>query len=292
MAHGGPGIPDLAANTRAFAPLTELGADVFLYAQLGTDTSTRLSDPRGYGRDRDVADLEALRARLRLDRMVLLGHSYGATVAAAYLTEHADHVQRLILVSPGALDPADTSGNRATARLDQPRRLRLYGEVLAPRPLLGWALLQVNPAAAHAFLDDPEADARNDAVLSLAAPALSCHPELTEPPVTGSGFYAMQYPQSATAPDPVDLRAQLTGLGTPTLIIKGGCDYLSWQSATDYRDRLPRSQLLYLPGAGHNAYADRPAEFGAAVAAFLADQPVPGHILSTSVRPADYQGPP
>jgi pimeloyl-ACP methyl ester carboxylesterase len=168
VVHGGPGIPDLSANTAAFAPL---GVDVYLYAQRGSDTSTRLADPRGYRRDRDVSDLEALRARLGLDRMVLLGHSYGGAVAAAYLAEH-----RLILVSPGPLDPADTSGNRATSRLDFPQRLRLYSEVLAPRPLLGWALLQVDPAAAHAFLDDAEADTRNDAVLTLAAPALACHP--------------------------------------------------------------------------------------------------------------------
>ncbi len=116
--HGGPGIPDLAANVRAFAPLTGLGADVYLYAQLGTDASTRLADPRRLGRDRDVADLEALRARLGLDRMTLLGHSYGGALAAAYLAAHPERVSRLVLVSPGALDPADTSGDRATARLD------------------------------------------------------------------------------------------------------------------------------------------------------------------------------
>jgi pimeloyl-ACP methyl ester carboxylesterase len=109
--------------------------------------------------------------------------------------------------------------------------------------------------------------------------------------VTGSGFYAMQYPQSATAPAPVDLRARLTGLPTPTLIVKGGCDYLSWHSAIDYRDRLPHSQLIYLPAAGHNAYQGQPGAFHAAVAAFLADQPVPGRTLIAD-RPTDYQGPP
>ncbi|GEL20404.1 hypothetical protein [Pseudonocardia asaccharolytica] len=32
--HGGPGVPDLAANARVFAPLTDGGFDVYLYAQL------------------------------------------------------------------------------------------------------------------------------------------------------------------------------------------------------------------------------------------------------------------
>ncbi|HZG89918.1 MAG TPA: alpha/beta hydrolase [Pseudonocardia sp.] len=290
--HGGPGVPDLAANAAVLAPLTELGADVYLYAQLGTDASTRLADPRGYGRDRDVADLEALRARLGLDRMVLVGHSSGGALAAAYLAAHPQRVERLVLVSPGALDPGDTSGELATAGLDGGQRLRLYQEVLAPRALLGYALLQVRPAAAHAFLGDAEADARNDRVLALSVPALFCRPPADPPPVRGSGFYALQYPQSATAPVPSDPRPALTGLPTPTLIVKGGCDYLSWRSAIDYRTRLPRSQLLYLPEAGHNVHQELPAVFREAVRAFLDDRPVPGRVPpGADDVPAGYRGP-
>ncbi len=291
--HGGPGIPELAANTAVFAPLVDIGADIYFYAQLGSGGSTRLSDPRGYGRDRDVADLEALRARLGLDRMVLIGHSYGATVAAAYLVAHPEHVESLVLLSPGALDPADDSGSRATADLGMSQRLRLYREVLAPRALLGYGLLQVNPAAAHAFLGDSEADARNDRVLTLARPALYCEdPAPTTPPVQGSGFYALQYPQSATAPTPADLRPRFTGLRTPALVIKGECDYLSWRSALDYRIALPRSELLYLPDTGHNLHHEQPVAVRAAIAAFVQGQPVPAASTSQhGAPPPDYRGP-
>jgi proline iminopeptidase len=294
VVHGGPGVPDLSANAASLAPLTELGADVYLYSQVGTDAATRLADPRGYGRDRDVGDLEALRERLGLDRMVLLGHSYGGGVAAAYLAAHPERVERLVLVSPAPLDPADTSADLATASLTGAQRLRLLGELLAPRSLLGYALLQVNPAAAHAFLGDREADARNDRVLALAEPALFCgRPPADAPAVQGSGFYALQYPQSATAPAPDDLRPQLTGAPVPALIVKGGCDYLSWHSATEYGDRLPWSQLLYVPDAGHNAHQERPDAVRAAIAAFLDDRPVPGRVLTgTAGPPAGYRGPP
>lgn len=290
--HGGPGVPDLVSNARAFAPLTDLGSDVYLYAQLGTDSSTRLTDPRGYGRDRDVADLEALRVRLGLDRMTLLGHSYGGSLAAAYLAAHPEHVHRLVLVSPGGLDPTDTSGSRATAGLDTGQRVRLYRTLLAPRALLGYGLLQLNPTAAHAFLDDPEADDRNDTVVTLSAAGLHCTGAPPDPPTRGSGFYAMQYPQSATAPPPTDPRVALTGLPTPTLIVKGSCDYLSWHSAVDYRRELPHSALIYLPGAGHNVQHDRPAELRAAVGAFLQDRPLPLTPVTGDRPPPDYRGPP
>lgn len=290
--HGGPGVPDLASNARAFAPLTGLGADVYLYAQLGTDASSRLTDPRGYGRDRDVADLEALRVRLGLDRMALLGHSYGGTLAAAYLAAHPERVDRLVLVSPGGLDPTDTSGSRATAGLDTGRRLRLYRALLAPRALLGYGLLQLDPTAAHAFLDDAEADARNDAVVTLGSPGLHCPGAPSDPPTRGSGFYAMQYPQSAAAPTPTDPRAALSGLPTPMLIVKGSCDYLSWHSALDYRRELPHSALVSVSGAGHNVQHDRPAELLDTVAAFLRDRPLPLTPAVGDRPPPDYRGPP
>lgn len=289
--HGGPGLPDLAGNTRVFAALADQGADVYLYAQLGAGDSTRLADPRGYGRDRDVADLDALRRRLGLDRVVLIGHSYGGALAAHYLARHPRHVARLVLLSPGPLDPADHSGDLATAGLDTGEQVRLYTALLAPRALLGYALLQVSPAAAHAYLPDPEADARNDRVLALSSPGLHCAGAPTGPPARGSGFYAMQYPQSATAPPPEDPRPALTGLPTPTLIVKGVCDYLSWSSALDYRDRLPHSRLICLPGAGHNLQQDRPAAVLGTIAAFLGDRPLPVAPYRADRPPPGYRGP-
>ncbi|MDD7935778.1 alpha/beta hydrolase [Actinomycetospora straminea] len=292
--HGGPGIPELTADVAALGPLTHGGREVVLYAQRGAGASTRLGDPHGYGRDTDVDDLEALRRALGLERMVLLGHSHGAAVATAYAAAHRDRVDRLVLISPAPLDPTDTSPTRAAAGLTLSRRLQLYSAVLAPRPLLGYVLLQTEPSAAHAFLGDTEADLRNDAVLTIAQPALFCQaPPPGTPPVTGSGFYALQYPQSATAAPPADLRPAVRGLPTPALIVKGGCDYLSWRSAVDYRDGLSDARLLHLPDAGHNAHHERPEATRAAITAFLDDRPLPGTVVppGSTTPPMGYRGP-
>ncbi|GLX01426.1 hypothetical protein Misp02_55120 [Microtetraspora sp. NBRC 16547] len=293
VVHGGPGVPELQDNAEAFASLTGQGFDVYLYAQLGTDGSTRLDDPRGYTRERAVENLESLRSRLGLPKVILIGHSYGGEIAARYLATHPDRVAGLVLTSPGALDPADTSGDLVSGRLDPARKAQLYGTLLQPRPLLGYLLLQVNPPAAHAFLPDAEADARNDRVLKLTQPALYCRgATLTERPVRGTGFYAMQYPQSATAPRPSDPRPALAGLPTPTLIIKGSCDYLSWRSATTYRDLLPNSRLIYVNGAGHNVYHGANKMVLAAITAFLTRQPLPLPSYTAAAPPVGYEGPP
>lgn len=293
VVHGGPGVPDLAANAKALASLAAHGSDVYLYAQLGTGRSARLSDPRGYTIDRGVADLEALRRRLGLARMALVGHSYGAALAADYLTRYPQRVAALVLLSPGSPDPSDTSSNGVLGRLPVRERLRAYAAISAPRPMLGWALLQVNPRAAYAFYPDREADARNDEVVTRSTPALHCgSASRPEEPVHGTGFYAMQYPQSATAPRPRDVRHALAGLRTPTLIVKGSCDYLSWHSAVEYRRLLPHSRLVYLHGVGHNLHQDLPTVVCAMVEALLDGRRLPVAGYDGDALPKDYQGPP
>ncbi|UNX56249.1 alpha/beta hydrolase [Georgenia sp. TF02-10] len=293
--HGGPGIPDLAENAAYFGQLATLGHPVYTYAQLGSGPSTRLDDPRGYGLERDVADLESIRRTLRAPRLILVGHSYGAALAANYLAAYPDRVAALVLSSPAPLDPHDRSSDRASARLTTGQRMNTYRLVSAPRALLGYLLLQVNPAAAHAYFPDPEADARNDRVITAAAPGLHCDRSRSWPATRGSGFYAHQYPQSATSQRPPDIRDRLSalsreGLKVEVLLIKGGCDYLSWQSALDYRRVLPETRLVYLPVAGHNTYADQPQTVLACIRAFLDHQDTPVPTYTSDDQPPGYQG--
>src|SRR4029077_2385294 len=46
-----------------------------------------------------VGDLDELRAHLGLERMLLLGHSHGGVVAAAYAAAHSERVEKLVLAS-------------------------------------------------------------------------------------------------------------------------------------------------------------------------------------------------
>ena len=291
--HGGPGIADLAGDTTAFTPLTSDGYDLWVYDQVGTGRSSRLSDPRGYTITRGVADLEAIRQRIGADRLILLGHSYGAQVAAAYLATHPTRVAKVIFSSPGPLAPALDDGSQAQVRRRLPldQKLRLYALLARPRMLLAWTLLQVNPTAAHAFAGDAEMDARNDRVYNASRAGTHCADLGPGPVLHGLGFYAFQFPQSAAARPWPDPRPALAHLDTPALILKGSCDYLSWASGIHYRQALPNARLVYLQHAGHNAYQDQPAAFLAVVRAFLAGRPLPIPPRTQDTVPADYQGP-
>ncbi|HEU5430374.1 MAG TPA: alpha/beta hydrolase, partial [Thermomicrobiales bacterium] len=289
--HGGPGVPDMAGDAAYFGQLVDDGFDLYLDDQVGRGRSSRLADPRGYTLTRDVADLEAIRRAIGAERMILIGHSYGGMLAAAYAAAEPTRVAKMVLTSPA--DPApDPASPSFIGRLDVDQQAATYALLLQPRALLGYALMQVNPRAAHAFAGDAEMDAVFDRVYNRTQRALHCAGKPPGPELHGLGFYAHYTQQSAASPQHADFMAALAGSNMPALIVKGSCDYLSWASATAYGAALPNARFLYLSGAGHNVFQDEPERYMAEVRAFLIGRPMPEPAYEGSQPPADYQGPP
>lgn len=288
--HGGPGVPDLAGDLESLRGLAAQGHDVYAYAQLGAGSSSRLADPTGYTVTRGVADLEQVRRRIGAPRVILIGHSYGAFLAAAYMAAHPDRVEKVVFTSPGSLVDG-LSGGALQSRLTWPQRLHTYALLVRPRLLLAYALLQVNPVAAHSFAGDPELDARQDLVYAATAPALHC-PGRSGAALHGTGFYANQVPQSRQPAPVPDIVERLRTVHVPALVIKGQCDYIDWRTAAEYVETIPGARLSYLRGAGHELKSDRPVAYQAAIEAFLDGRPVPDLLGSpTHAAPSDYQRP-
>lgn len=91
----------------------------------GTGDSSVPADPATYRCDRQVEDVEALRIHLGLERMDILAHSAGGSLAMLYAARHPRRVARLVLVTavPWALGrPATPEERLAAARLrrDEP----------------------------------------------------------------------------------------------------------------------------------------------------------------------------
>ena len=95
--HGGPGahhdylLPGFDALAR--------GRQLVYYDQRGGGRSP-VSREIPVGWREHVADLEALRARWELERLTLVGYSWGGLLALLYAAEFPDRVARLALVSP------------------------------------------------------------------------------------------------------------------------------------------------------------------------------------------------
>ena len=97
LLHGGPGIPGGSYDQL----MTEL-ADrwpVVRYDQIGCGRSDRPNDPSLWRVQTFVEELTALRDTLGLDRMHLLGHSWGGMLAIEYLLTRPEGVRSLVLSS-------------------------------------------------------------------------------------------------------------------------------------------------------------------------------------------------
>ncbi|MFD3585375.1 alpha/beta fold hydrolase [Streptomyces sp. NPDC058683] len=272
--HGGPGTPGDGPDPLE-QRLTRQGYDVWSYDQLGSGRSGRLADPTGYTVARQVADLEAVRERIGADRVVLLGASWGATLAAEYLAEHPEHVSRMVLTSPGVLwAPAwqDRQEGDIWDRLTDEQQRRLDELEASPR-LLAWSLLmEANPRAAHALVPDAELDPVFAKLLDIAAPAATCHPDrpLRDLPGSLPGFYSNQL-ITADQSKVSDPRPALRRVHVPVLVLRGGCDYKNPGIAREYADVLPGARLVTVPGAGHLIDVERPTVYRRTVTGFLAD---------------------
>jgi len=106
--HGGPG-----SSHNYLLPLQALADErpVIFYDQLGCGRADAPEDESVYSIQRSVGEVDAVRAALGLDRVLLLGHSWGALLAVEYLCQGRGRgVDRLILSGAMASIPQVVAG--------------------------------------------------------------------------------------------------------------------------------------------------------------------------------------
>lgn len=119
LLHGGPGSTH--NYFELLDALAEEGRALIMYDQLGCGRSATGSHPELWNMETWKGELEALRQYLDLDRIHLLGQSFGGMLALAYVCdEHPEGVESLILSS--------TLPSSALWAREQHRMIRLMPE--------------------------------------------------------------------------------------------------------------------------------------------------------------------
>ncbi|MGW0842588.1 alpha/beta fold hydrolase [Streptomyces sp. NPDC002787] len=223
----------------------------------GTGRSAVPDTPASYRCDRLVADVEALREHLGLDRMDLLGHSGGANLAARYLEHHPGRVGRLALITPstmavGITITGDTRRETARLRRNEPWFPEAFAALEAitagQATAASWQAIAPfyygrwdEAARAHKAAEDGQ---RNDEAAAV--------------------FGA----EGAFVPDAT--RAGLTDFGRPVLLLAGEYDLNSPPPAiAEYAKLFSDARLVIQPGAGHYPWLDDADRFVKTLAAFL-----------------------
>ncbi|MBA4753159.1 MAG: alpha/beta fold hydrolase [Sphingopyxis sp.] len=242
--NGGPGLDHTyLANAPVWKDMSARRQIIF-YDQRGTGKSPPATSQRDLTVDATVRDLEALRQKLKLDRIDLLGHSWGGIVSMAYAVRYPEHVGHLILVGSGAPKPAEHE-----FLFD-----KLYPEIVATIPADPSPAGQMGCVAVDAYDRMSYYDQRNK--VSGGDEGTFSQPVCTEVMLD-----AMK----------LDLYPALAKLAVPTLVINGRFDAnVSPTVAYKISQTIPVARLVYFERSGHSPYVEEPEKFALEIERFLA----------------------
>ncbi len=261
--HGGPGSGCTAWHRRLFDP-TAFRVVLFDQRSCGRSTphaSAPETDLASNNTANLIADIELLRQRLEVDRWLVLGGSWGSTLALAYAETHPDRVTEMILfgVTTGRRSEFDWTFRGGLAALfpEQWDRLRA-GAPLAERD---GDIVE----AYHRLLHDPDPTVRRRAAEAWctwesATPAW--------PPTSGLAerftdpAYALAFARIVThyvghnawLEDESLLRGAGLLAGIPGVLVNGRFDFQApIANAWELRRVWPRAELVIVDDAGHSA---------------------------------------
>lgn len=259
LLHGGPG-----SNFNAVWPdLTPLANrhTVVMYDQRGGGRSQIIRDPSRLTAVDHVRDLEALRKHLHLDRLTIIGESWGSGLALLYASRNPGRVERVVFLGP--MPPTKAM---MTRRLDQVNETTDFYRRLAE-------MRRAMPAA-----DDPVGLCRAmfaeylkayfvDQGAIVRRRGSSC-----DAPAEGVRNYQVVNDATFKSLGDWDFLPLLAKLRQPALVIEGAGSTPTLESVRAWAAALPNAQLVLIPNAGHFPQVERPDAFFPAVESFLANR--------------------
>lgn len=248
---GGPGF-----SSTSFTDQPELAATrtLLVLDQRGTGGSDRPEDPSAYDLEDYSADIEALREHLGLERVDLIGHSFGGFVAINWAGNHPDRVGRLVLAGTTPRF-SDAIREERVARAMEHREESYFED----------AMRAMQRQQAGDYSSDEELGALYEAASPLFAPhGLDSTRVIEALRSSGTNADAVRHFNERVAPA-MDQRPLLGRIDAPTLLITGELDPFR-HSADEMAAELGDARSILVPGADHFLLLEpehRPAWAGA-----------------------------
>lgn len=247
--HGGPGA-DHSAYKPTFSRLSHKLQLVY-FDHRGQGRSGR-GPKETYTLENNVEDMEALRQYLGLEKIVVIGTSYGGMVALSYAARYPENVADLIAIATAAssrflqlaqqnLAARGTAAQQAIARrlwegsFENEAQLREYFQVMGPMYSL-------------TYDPDKAAEAWERTILSVDAINVAF------------GGFLRSY----------NILDQLHKITAPTLVIAGRHDWICpAELSAEIANRIPNADLRIFENSGHSVRADEPEALLDAISGFL-----------------------
>lgn len=252
--HGGPGLDQGYLQPQLFQ-LADNHRVIF-YDQRGSGKSldTPLDDSH-LNTQQFVKDLEDLRSELGLEKLILMGHSWGGFLAMQYAIDHPDRLIALILLNSA---PADFNGQKAFIDEFQTRTKDISND-LKPffafddfKRLNASQISDLYRKLFSVYVYNPK-DIQN----------LSLNFNVT---AAQSGFKVMEEMSKTSWLKPgINLFPALKSLNVPTLVLHGKQDIVPVWTAVEIQQAIPNAEIVVLDQCGHFPYIEQPTQFFKAI---------------------------
>ena len=272
--HGGPGMPPY----RPWKGLASVkGYSFIYYHQRGCGKSTRPVDKfesqnflqnmstlnKLLGIKTQLADIERIRHILGQDKLILIGHSYGAFLATLYAFEFPERVEKLVLISPADILslPSPHGGmDRMRTHLSPEEQAEFdlflkeyfnYGAIFQKSEE---ELARINSGFAKFYV----------AALGKKGVGLDEGTEETKG-LGGWMVHALYLSMGMT----YDLKEYVKKISAPVLVIHGARDIQSEAVSQEYATLVQKGIFKVMAEASHFAFEEKPEEFASVIRDFL-----------------------
>lgn len=250
LVNGGPGLDHLYLHTSTAWDALARNRRIVFYDQRGTGRSSPLKEGQSCTLADQIDDLDALRTHLGLEKMFLLGSSWGGYLSMAYVARHPERVAGLILV--------DSAGPKWDEKSDLEDKV--YPEEVEHEKSLEFAT---------EFGDKAARDQYSREIFSM----LFYSPEKRDEVLASlSGVKFNWEVNEAVSRDLArfDLTPELAKFRCPTLVITGRFDMnVAPIFAYEMYRAIPGAQFTVFEKSGHLPFTEEPDAFARRVEDFL-----------------------
>lgn len=258
--HGGPG--NTLESIRADLEPLARNRRVIYYDQRGGGRSDLFRDAERLHISKHIEDLEAVRNHFGLEKMTLLGNSWGGLLVSLYAAAHPGRVERLVLHSPAdpTIETMRKFASQLPGKLPAEKRER-FRTISNPRY---WVESK-----------DPRAVCREFGGIILRA--YFAKPERftrMRGDICAGPEEAVRYQQHVNMQiwrslGEWNVLASLTAVKAPVLVLYGRQDPFTGEAALQWAKGYPDARLLFFEDSGHLPHVEEPELFFPAVETFL-----------------------
>lgn len=254
--HGGPGF-----SHHYMLALTDLAEErpVIFYDQLDSGNSERPGDPANWTVERFVSEVDDVRRALGLNRVIVLGSSWGGTVAAEYAIRQPRGLHGLVLASPLISTPRWIADNTAY-RKELPAEVR---QTLDAHEAAGTTDSQEYQDAVMVFYK------RHLCRLEPWPAEVDRAFELANFDLYVTMWGNTEFNATGTLKD-YDATSRLGKIRAPTLFTCGEFDEATPAACRDFAGEIAGARVEVIPDASHMAFFEQRAAYMDVVGKFFA----------------------